>query len=307
MPSTSDQPMSRTVRFGLSAVMSEPEAVDGEADRERAVAAEDVAELRAGEHERRHHQRVGGDRELDALDRRVEVLDDLRDRHVHDAAVEHHHELRRRRGRRSAGPSEPDAASASLPGAAALIAGAYVSSRTTRTGRRASCSSRLRRRAEQLRLHRAEAARADDDRGRVALLGDRRDGLGDVGAVGRGERLGPRAEARARASRRPRPSTPAWSRWMRSTVAISSGLGSGYAMPVGVGRRHRRHREAGLPDAHDQQLAVAEQRRRPPAPRPRDSGEPSKATTTGRASSSIGLDDHTARRAAGVRPRRTCT
>ena len=52
-----------------------------------------------GEHERRHHERVGRDRELHALDRRVEVRDDLRDRHVHDAAVEHHHELRRREDR----------------------------------------------------------------------------------------------------------------------------------------------------------------------------------------------------------------
>jgi len=51
-------------------------------------------ELRSGEHESRHHERVEGDRELYALDRRVEVGDDLRDRHVHDAAVQHHHELR---------------------------------------------------------------------------------------------------------------------------------------------------------------------------------------------------------------------
>ena len=72
-----------------------PDPVDRQADREGAVAAEDVAELRAEQHERRHHERVEGDRGLHALDRRVEVVDDLRDRDVHDARVEHHHELRR--------------------------------------------------------------------------------------------------------------------------------------------------------------------------------------------------------------------
>ena len=72
------------------------DAVDREADRERPVAAEDVAQLRAEQHERRHHQRVERDRGLDPLDRRVEVVDDLRDRDVHDARVEHHHELSRR-------------------------------------------------------------------------------------------------------------------------------------------------------------------------------------------------------------------
>ena len=73
-----------------------PDAVDRQADRERAVAAQDVAELRAEQHERRHHERVQRDRRLHALDRRVEVFDDLRDRHVHHARVEHHDELRRR-------------------------------------------------------------------------------------------------------------------------------------------------------------------------------------------------------------------
>ena len=72
-----------------------PDAVDRQPDRERAVGAQDVAELRAEQHERRHHQRVQRDRGLHALDRRVEVLDDLRDRHVHHARVEHHDELGR--------------------------------------------------------------------------------------------------------------------------------------------------------------------------------------------------------------------
>ena len=70
-----------------------PGPVDGQADGERSLAAPDVADLGAHEHERGHDQGVGGDGQLDALDGRVEVLDDLRDRHVHDAAVEDHHEL----------------------------------------------------------------------------------------------------------------------------------------------------------------------------------------------------------------------
>ena len=70
--------------------------VDGQPDRERPVAPDDVTELRSREHQRGHHERVGGDRQLNARDRRVQVRDDLRDRHVHDAAVEHHHELGRR-------------------------------------------------------------------------------------------------------------------------------------------------------------------------------------------------------------------
>jgi len=63
-------------------------------DRERPVAPEDVGELGAEQHERRHDERVERDRRLHALDRRVEVVDDLGDRDVHDARVEHHHELR---------------------------------------------------------------------------------------------------------------------------------------------------------------------------------------------------------------------
>ena len=73
--------------------------VDHQADREGTIASPDVAELRADEHERGHDQGVRGDGQLDALDRRVQVGHDLRDRHVHDAAVEHHHELRRGKNR----------------------------------------------------------------------------------------------------------------------------------------------------------------------------------------------------------------
>ena len=70
------------------------EPVDGETDGEGPVAPPDVAELGPDEHECRHHERVGGDRELDAGHGRVEVVHDLRDRDVHHAGVEHHHELR---------------------------------------------------------------------------------------------------------------------------------------------------------------------------------------------------------------------
>ena len=42
-----------------------PAGVDDAADRERALAAEDLADLPAGDHQRRHHQRVQRDRRLD--------------------------------------------------------------------------------------------------------------------------------------------------------------------------------------------------------------------------------------------------
>ena len=69
-------------------------AVDHQADGEGPAAADDVADLAAGEHQHRHHQRVEGDDGLDGGDGGVEVGDELADRHVHDGLVEHHHELR---------------------------------------------------------------------------------------------------------------------------------------------------------------------------------------------------------------------
>ena len=68
-------------------------AVDHAADREGALAADDLADLAAGDHERRHHQRVEGDRRLDPGHGRADVLGDGRDRDVHHRAVEHHQEL----------------------------------------------------------------------------------------------------------------------------------------------------------------------------------------------------------------------
>ena len=47
-----------------------PDAVDHAADRERPLAADDLADLAAGDHQRGHDQRVQGDGRLDAGDRR---------------------------------------------------------------------------------------------------------------------------------------------------------------------------------------------------------------------------------------------
>ena len=69
--------------------------VDDQTDHERPSAADDVADLRAGEDEHRHHQAVERDDGLDRGDRGVEVLDQLTDRDVHHRLVEHHEELRR--------------------------------------------------------------------------------------------------------------------------------------------------------------------------------------------------------------------
>ena len=74
-------------------------AVDHVADPERAPAPHDVAELAAGDHERGHHERVEGDDRLDAGHVGVEVLDQLRDGHVHHRLVEDHQELRGREDR----------------------------------------------------------------------------------------------------------------------------------------------------------------------------------------------------------------
>ena len=69
--------------------------VDDTADGKGALAAEDLADLAAGDHERRHDQRVEGDGRLDPSDTRADVLGDGRDRDVHDRAVEGHQELTR--------------------------------------------------------------------------------------------------------------------------------------------------------------------------------------------------------------------
>ena len=58
--------MSSTARLGAIRRDEGTAAVDHAADGERPLAAEDLADLAAGDHQRRHHQRVQGDRGLDA-------------------------------------------------------------------------------------------------------------------------------------------------------------------------------------------------------------------------------------------------
>ena len=69
--------------------------VDRHADDEGPPAPDDVADLAARDHERRHHEGVEGDDTLDRGDGGVEVLDQLADRDVHDRCIEHHQELGR--------------------------------------------------------------------------------------------------------------------------------------------------------------------------------------------------------------------
>ena len=67
--------------------------VDDAADGEGAAAADDAADLAAGDHQAGHHQRVQGDGRLDAGDRGAHVLGHGGDRDVHDRAVQRHDEL----------------------------------------------------------------------------------------------------------------------------------------------------------------------------------------------------------------------
>ena len=80
-------------------------AVDHAADRERPLAADQGADLAAGDHQRRHHQRVEGDRGLDPGDVRPDVLGDGRDRDVHHRRVERHQELAGGQGEQDQGGS----------------------------------------------------------------------------------------------------------------------------------------------------------------------------------------------------------
>ena len=70
--------------------------VDDAPDRERALPADDLADLAAGDHQGGHHQRVQRDRRLDPGDRRPDVAGDRGDRRVHDGRVQGHDELPRR-------------------------------------------------------------------------------------------------------------------------------------------------------------------------------------------------------------------
>ena len=76
-------------RDGTDGVAEETEHVG-------ALAPEEVADLAADQDERGRDQRLEGDRRLDAAHGRVEVLDDRRDRHVHQRRVDDEHEHRHR-------------------------------------------------------------------------------------------------------------------------------------------------------------------------------------------------------------------
>jgi Ca2+/H+ antiporter len=61
-----------------------------------ALAPDQVTDLAADQDEGGRHQRLEGDRRLDGADRGAQVLDDCRDRHVHQRGVDHEHEHRHR-------------------------------------------------------------------------------------------------------------------------------------------------------------------------------------------------------------------
>ena len=93
----------RTPRPGDTALMSAPIAVERQAQGEAPLATPAVGQLAAGDHERRHDEQEQRDRDLHALHRRVEVVADVGDHHVHVRAREAADELRRARAER--GPS----------------------------------------------------------------------------------------------------------------------------------------------------------------------------------------------------------
>ena len=73
-----------------------PARVDDAPDRERTLPADDLPDPAAGDHQRRHHQRVERDRRLDPDHIGPDVLGDRRDRRVHHRHVQGHDELPRR-------------------------------------------------------------------------------------------------------------------------------------------------------------------------------------------------------------------
>ena len=73
-----------------------PTRVDHAPERKRTLAADDLPDPPAGDHERRHHQRVQRDRRLDPGHIGADVFGDRRDRRVHHRHIQGHHELPRR-------------------------------------------------------------------------------------------------------------------------------------------------------------------------------------------------------------------
>ena len=73
-----------------------PDGVEHHAHDERALAAVQVTDLAADQDERSGHERLDRHGRLDPAHRRVEIVDDRRDRHVHERRVDHEHEHRGR-------------------------------------------------------------------------------------------------------------------------------------------------------------------------------------------------------------------
>ena len=72
------------------------DGVEHHADDERAFTPEQVTDLAADEDERSGHERFDRYGRLDPAHRRVEIVDDRRDRDVHERRVDHEHEHRGR-------------------------------------------------------------------------------------------------------------------------------------------------------------------------------------------------------------------
>jgi hypothetical protein len=122
--------MMSTVRFGDSAVMPEPMPVDDQPDGECPSSPDEGADLPAGDHERRHDQRVERDRRLDTGDRGAKVVGHRSDGDVHDRGVQGHEELRgsqdeqdRRTCFRSLAPDAPGVGHAGIVAHRAAING----------------------------------------------------------------------------------------------------------------------------------------------------------------------------------------
>jgi hypothetical protein len=92
-PSMIEFPRISTPRPGGNCAQRGTDSVQGQTSDETTLAAPAVRQLAAGDHEDRHDQQEQRDRELDALNRRVEVLADVVDHHVHVRASETADEL----------------------------------------------------------------------------------------------------------------------------------------------------------------------------------------------------------------------
>ena len=115
------QKMMTAVRFWVEGHRQRADGVAQQAEHVGPLAADEVADLAADEDERRGHQRLERDRRLDAADRRVEVLDDRRDRHVHERRVDDEHEHRHREQEREALVFQAPSAGAMLTSSAVIV------------------------------------------------------------------------------------------------------------------------------------------------------------------------------------------